>query len=570
MNNQKNRPFFTIAGITALLVLSSIIDKEIILGINSIITKSILITSKTAKADDRSEVAKIAESITVQLLGSNRGSGIIVAKENNYYSVLTNWHVVKDEKTSDEIWIVTPEGKEHLWENTSLKRIGNLDLAILKFSSNKKYQVANFGESTSIQRGNLIYVAGFPIPSISFPTSELRFVRGQVIAKSSIAIPLGYNLLYSNPTLTGMSGGPILNNRGELVGIHGRAERNDQISNQLGKLVATGANQGIPIEKFIEFNKNELEEDRFLLPKTVDDYLIKIADIFSQNLDIGVKNKKSFNQIIKLANNGLDIEPNNEDLLIFLARANLGLLKNKDAIKYANKVIALNDRNLGGYYVRGRIKIELKEYESAINDFKIVISKDPLSLSFNPYKMIGIAYLYLNKHQNAILNFDKALKINPSDINSIANRGYSKSQIQDFLGALNDFDQVIKIDPLNAGSFANRGDLKLKLKYFDEAIIDYTSAIRLNPDYSYAYVSRGDAKNRIGDDIGAIKDYTRALTINKKELFGYINRGNLFINRGELKKGCKDFKYAFNLNQKLSSRFIENEKLKFCQKKYNF
>ena len=91
----------------------------------------------------------------------------------------------------------------------------------------------------------------------------------------------------------------------------------------------------------------------------------------------------------------------------------------------------------------------------------------------------------------------------------------------------------------------------------------------MNPDYSYAYVSRGDAKKSIGDDIGAIKDYTRALTINKKELFGYINRGHLFINNGELKKGCKDFKYAFNLNQKLSSRFIENEKLLFC-KKNNF
>ena len=558
------------AGITALLTLSSIIDKEILVGINPIITKSILITTQVAKADDKSEVAKIAESITVQILGSTRGSGIIVAKENNHYSVLTNWHVVKDEKTSDDIGIVTPDGNEHLWENKSLKRIGNLDLAILKFPSNQKYQVATFGNSKSIQRGNSVYVAGFPIPSISFPTDELRFVRGQVIAKSSIEIPLGYNLLYSNPTLTGMSGGPILNNRGELVGVHGRAEQNDQISNQLGKIVATGANQGIPIAKFIEFNKNQLEEDKFMSPKTVDDYLIKIADIFSQNLDIGIKNKKSFKQIIKLANNGLDIEPNNEDLLIFLARANLGLLKNKDAIKYANKVIALNSRNLGGYYVRGRIKIELKEYESAINDFKIVISQDPLSLSFNPYKMIGIAYLYLNKHQNAILNFDKALKINPGDINSIANRGYSKSQIQDFLGALNDFNQVIKINPLHAGSFANRGDLKLKLKYFDEAIIDYTSVIRLNPNNSYAYVSRGDAKQSIGDDIGAIKDYTRALKINKKELFGYINRGHLYIKKGELKKGCKDFKYAFNLNQKLSSRFIENEKLLFCQKKYNF
>tara|TARA_Y100001978_G_scaffold5700_1_gene4738 strand:+ start:342 stop:2030 length:1689 start_codon:yes stop_codon:yes gene_type:complete len=552
-------------GITTLFALFTIIDKEILVGIKPIFTNSILINSKKAQAEDKSEIANIAESITVQILGSTRGSGIIIAKENNLYRVLTNWHVVKDEKESDNIGIVTPDGKEHLWKNTSLKRIGNFDLAIIEFSSKKKYQVAILGESKGIQRGNSIYVAGFPLPSISFPTSALRFVQGQVIAKSSIEIPLGYKLLYSNPTLTGMSGGPILNNRGEVVGIHGRAEQNDQVSNQLGKLIATGANQGIPIEKFIGFNKNQLEVDEFISPETVDDYLLKIANIFSQNLAIGLKNEKSFNKIIKFANLGLDLDPYNEDLLIFLGRANLGLSKNKDAIKYANKVISLNNKNIGAYYLRGRIKIELKEYESAINDFKIVISQDPLSLSFNPYKMIGIAYLYLNNHQNAILNFDKALKVNPNDVNTIANRGYSKSQIKDFLGALNDFNQVIEIDPLNSGILANRGDLKLKLKYFDEAIVDYTSAIKLNPNYSYAYVSRGDAKKKLGNNSGAIEDYTRALKINKKELFGYINRGNLFIEKGELKKGCEDLKYAYNLDQKLSVRFIENKKLLFCQ-----
>jgi S1-C subfamily serine protease len=62
-------------------------------------------------------------------------------------------------------------------------------------------------------------------------------------------------LAYSNPTLPGMSGGPVLNEQGKLIGIHGRAERVERVQNsQLRNDIAvlkTEFNYAIPINTFL-------------------------------------------------------------------------------------------------------------------------------------------------------------------------------------------------------------------------------------------------------------------------------------------------------------------------------
>jgi hypothetical protein len=42
----------------------------------------------------------------------------------------------------------------------------------------------------------------------------MRFLDGQVIANARVAIPNGYQLLYANQILPGMSGGAVLNRKG--------------------------------------------------------------------------------------------------------------------------------------------------------------------------------------------------------------------------------------------------------------------------------------------------------------------------------------------------------------------
>ena len=80
------------------------------------------------------------------------------------------------------------------------------------------------GSSSNISQGDKIYVAGYPLATTAVPKRIMRFLPGTVIANSLEPLPDGYQILYTNPTLPGMSGGSVLDASSNLIGIHGRGK----------------------------------------------------------------------------------------------------------------------------------------------------------------------------------------------------------------------------------------------------------------------------------------------------------------------------------------------------------
>jgi serine protease Do len=69
-----------------------------------------------------------------------------------------------------------------------------------------------------------------------------------VSSRPNDPFPGGYALIYSNDTVAGMSGGPVLDAAGRLIGIHGQAETERNPGNQSGSdpIRRTNYNYGIP------------------------------------------------------------------------------------------------------------------------------------------------------------------------------------------------------------------------------------------------------------------------------------------------------------------------------------
>ena len=105
-------------------------------------TTAAFLQQTPAIAQDASAVARIAKAITVRIEGATQGSGVLVKKEGNRYTVLTAWHVVESNRPGEELAIFTPDGKEHQLEQGSIERLGQVDMAVLTFSSAGAYEVA--------------------------------------------------------------------------------------------------------------------------------------------------------------------------------------------------------------------------------------------------------------------------------------------------------------------------------------------------------------------------------------------------------------------------------------------
>ncbi|WP_258004660.1 GUN4 domain-containing protein, partial [Cylindrospermopsis raciborskii] len=202
-----------------------------------IIVAFITIPSHITLALRPKEIADIATQVTIRITGISNGSGVIISRNGNTYTVLTNSHVFENHPNG-KFEIITPDGRKHQLNN--LRRIANLDLATLEFNSIQEYRVVEPGDSSRITRGEDIYVSGFPA------NQDLNFSSDRITRIITKARPGGYALVYRIGAFPGMSGGPILDSDGKLVGIHGETQ-----SVSLGPGRSTPEEYGIPLQTFL-------------------------------------------------------------------------------------------------------------------------------------------------------------------------------------------------------------------------------------------------------------------------------------------------------------------------------
>lgn len=176
------------------------------------------------------------------------GSGAIVAKVDKTYYVATNLHVVALKNVSygvrtfdGAIYTVRPNepifGIYRFGEQQRDGTIRGFDLAIIRFESDKEYPRVDI-DLNLIDRGSAAFVSGWPQPEASGEAMSRRFSPGEV---SNVRPPSdngGYGLFYTSETAVGMSGGPVFNRLGRVIGIHGRG----------AEVGHDRANQGIQVD----------------------------------------------------------------------------------------------------------------------------------------------------------------------------------------------------------------------------------------------------------------------------------------------------------------------------------
>ena len=336
------------------------VAQPLLLG-TAVTSGALLVYLEPAQAQSAEAVAKVAQAITVRIEGATQGSGVLVKREGNRYTVLTAWHVVSGQRPGEELDIYTPDGQRHLVEQGSVKRLGDVDMAVLTFTSPSSCEVARIGDVKSVSSGSSIYVAGFPLPTSAVPSRLWRFLDGKVIANATVAIPNGYQLLYSNPTLPGMSGGAVMNAQGQLVGIHGQGETDRKMTEQQGVAVKTGTNQAVPIGYYSQYYLGASVVASSIQATTADDYLAQAKALLGK--------KGGERDVIKLAGEALATRQSAE-AYFYRAYAKDDLGDKQGAIADLSQAIAINPRDANVYYNRGNAKFDLGDKQGACLDYK--------------------------------------------------------------------------------------------------------------------------------------------------------------------------------------------------------
>lgn len=189
---------------------------------------SVLVVQQVPQSSVK-EIEQLARSITVKVRSKNvLGSGILIRKQGNVYTVVTNDHVLLG--GNPPYCIETSDGKIHSAVKIQTNSLKGKDLGLLQFRSDKtNYAVASFSLAPII--GEEVFAAGFPFVDATsnsaisaFGKDGFAFKMGQVSLVLDKPLQRGYRIGYTNDLEKGMSGGPLLNRRGQVVAINGMHE----------------------------------------------------------------------------------------------------------------------------------------------------------------------------------------------------------------------------------------------------------------------------------------------------------------------------------------------------------
>ncbi|MGB5970191.1 MAG: trypsin-like peptidase domain-containing protein, partial [Spirulinaceae cyanobacterium] len=140
--------------------------------------------------------------VTIQV-GRGAGSGSIISSEG---LILTNEHVIRNANRG-VVKVIAAEGKEY--QGNVIAVDSPNDLALVRLNTSDRLPTIPIASANSIKVGQTVYAIGSPFGlSGTFTQGTLSRIAPNGDLQTDAAI---------NP---GNSGGPLLNSRGELIGVN--------------------------------------------------------------------------------------------------------------------------------------------------------------------------------------------------------------------------------------------------------------------------------------------------------------------------------------------------------------
>jgi tetratricopeptide (TPR) repeat protein/V8-like Glu-specific endopeptidase len=515
------------------------------LALGGIVAPFILVLP--AVASSSAEVAKVAKAVTVLIkAGDEQGSGAIINHSGNTYTVLTAAHVVK--KTDLKYTIELNDGQVYPISGFKLAPNGNLDLAVVQFKSDRAYSTIKIGNSNTAEEGTTAYVAGFPFATAAITQSVYTFSDGKITANSSKPFANGYSIVYSCNTLPGMSGGPVLNEKGELIAVHGKGDNQERIKQSevnSSVWVKTGFNLGIPVNTFTQVAStmgvtlnNSLPQVAIQPRKTTaDDFFVSATNQFLQGNYPGAI--VSLNQAIKA-------KPDYSAAYIARAEANLYLDNGAETFRDANLALKYNPNSDAAYALRGAARAGGGDTQSAYVDFDKAVAINPRNSRAYLYR--GFAELLYEDPQKALQTINKALKNDPNSGDAFAVRATAKQLSGDLPGSEADFKRALQLNPNSFLAYAYRGYIRAITNNKEAGFIDMDKAIALSPKNPIGYLLKGQAYTGTGQHAQGIQQFNQALKIKPNYDIAYANRSIAYIYLEKYQQGLADAEKALSIN----------------------
>ena len=426
---------------------------------------------------------------------SSIGSGFFIS---NSGVLLTNFHVLDGAYNAE---IKTLDGNQYPVATVmAVSKVVDLIKVRIDIPANQVTPVVLSSEAPSV--ADNIFVVGSPL--------GLEQTVSEGIISAVREIPGGGNILQlTAPISQGSSGGPVLNQKGEAVGVVTFQAAKGQ---NLNFAVSVGA---------IEMLSEESTE-------------LSVAEWTIRNSRRGPALAAS------LCSKGSRLTIQGEY---------------EEALTYFKKAAETNPDDPDAWYGLGSCYVGLDQPEDAIAAYKRPIEQDPDNAV--AHFILAMYYKSIGQHEQVVPTLLEVIRIDPSNLRAQLELGRAYGALDRTAEQIDTLERILADEPDHLPTLMDLGMTLGAVGRLDEAMAVFTRANNLEPHNELIHYNIGVTYNRMENPEAAIRAYIRAIRANPRMAPAHFNLGMTYLSQGNRKLALDQYEILRGLESEAATPLFE-------------
>ena len=215
----------------------------------------------------------------------------------------------------------------------------------------------------------------------------------------------------------------------------------------------------------------------------------------------------------------------------------------KNALITCDAILKIDTNHIDALNMTAIILMQSKKFEVAIIILNKLISLSKKNSIY--YYNRALAYRGLNNLEQSQENYELSIKQDPNSIPSIINLGNLFQEQERHEEAIIQYKKAIMINPNDEKIYNNLGLSYFGMNLYENALEEYKKAINLNPKYEEAIFGLGNSYDKIGKPDEAIKELSKVITMNPNHARAFINLAFIQLALGNFMDGWKNYGWRF-------------------------
>ncbi len=224
------------------------------------------------------------------------------------------------------------------------------------------------------------------------------------------------------------------------------------------------------------------------------------------------------------------------------------------ALPYFEKAVMMEPIYAEAYVCIGYCNEQIGHYGEAMEAFKRAIRINP-NLAEAHFDL-GVAYYDLGRYTEAIEAYKNAILINPDYAEAYSNLGLTYRQLGRYADAIEASKQAIRINSDLGEAHYNLGQTYGELKRHTEAIAAYKQDIRIRPDHVEAHNNLGASYGQLGRYVEAIEAFKQAIRINPDFVKAHYGLGFCYLKMGDRGLALNQYKILKKLDSNSANQLF--------------